>query len=67
MEPRSHDPEREMHDNVRHAGEPERLSAAETRERNLERENSPQAVEERQDHMPPPSSFGDPADSPSGA
>jgi hypothetical protein len=67
MDRRNDDSQYQPHDTVRHAGQPERLSAAGTRERNLERENGPQAVEERQDHAPPPSSFSDPDDSPSAA
>jgi hypothetical protein len=59
MDRRNQHPTYEPHDTVRGAGSEKRLSAAETRKRNLERENGPQAVEERQDHMPPPSSVPD--------
>jgi hypothetical protein len=59
MEPRSHDPHREMHEQrsqpEQNTGE--RLSAQKARDRAVERENGSQAAEERQGSHSPPSTM----------
>lgn len=59
MERRRNDPEYQLHEPAA-PQEEERLSAEEFRERTLEAENSPGAVQQRQNmNRPPPSEVGE--------